>query len=118
MFLRLLNKEQVSFKSLVSKIEDPRNANKIYRDLSIAEYVSGKIHVPHVSSYKSLEVIKNFKDKGVNISSEVTPHHLFFTDDLLKNYDTNMKVAPPIRSLNDKKALIQAVKSGLIEFLQ
>jgi len=86
----------------------------IYRDLSIANYISGKIHVPHVSCAESIELIKMFKEKGLNVSAEVTPHHLSLTDSIISAYNNNAKVAPPIRSEKDKKALINAVKKGII----
>ena len=94
---------------------DIAESTMIYRDLSIAEYVSGKIHVPHVTSAKSVDVIKSFKDRGISVTAEVTPHHLCLTEDILKTFDTNAKVAPPIRSLEDKKALINAIKKGYID---
>ena len=93
---------------------DISESTMIYRDLSIADYVGGKIHIPHISSYKSLEVIKYFKDKGVNVTVEVTPHHLSLTDKILEKFDTNAKVAPPIRSEKDRDALINGIKLGLI----
>ena len=87
----------------------------VFRDLSIAEYVSGKIHVPHISTAKSIEVIKLFKEKGVDITCEITPHHLCLNDEVLLDYNTNSKVAPPIRCKKDQKVLLNAVKSGLID---
>ena len=86
----------------------------IYRDIEIAKYVNGRLHIPHVSSKESLEVIKNFKDNNFSVSAEVTPHHLCLTDNILQNYNTNAKVAPPIRSKKHQKSLIDGVKSGLI----
>ena len=86
----------------------------IYRDLEIAKYVNGKLHIPHVSSKESLEAIKFFKDKNFIVSAEVTPHHLCLTDIILRNYNTDAKVAPPIRSKEHQQSLINAIKSGLI----
>jgi len=94
---------------------DISESTMIFRDLSIAEYVGGKLHIPHISTKKSIEVINIFKKRGVNVSVEVTPHHLYFSDDKLNNYDTNAKVAPPIRSVSDRNALIAAVKDGVID---
>ena len=87
----------------------------VFRDLSIAEYVAGKIHVPHISTANSIEVVKLFKEKGVDITCEITPHHLCLNDEILLDYNTNSKVAPPIRSKKDQKILLNAVKSGLID---
>ena len=87
----------------------------VFRDLSIAEYVSGKIHIPHISTAKSIEIVKLFKDKGFDLTCEITPHHLCLTDEILLDYNTNSKVAPPIRSREEQKVLLNAVKSGLID---
>ena len=94
---------------------DIAESTMIFRDLSIADYISGKIHIPHVTSKKSVEIIKKFKSKGVHVTAEVTPHHLCLTEDIVKSYNTNAKVAPPIRSLEDKNALIDGVKKGIID---
>ena len=111
----LIHEGDVSLKLGLSGNPDIAESSMVYRDLSIAEYVSGRLHVPHVSSYKSIEAIKNFKERGINVTAEVTPHHLCFSDEILKNYDTNAKVAPPIRSIKDQRALIDAVKTGIID---
>ena len=94
---------------------DISESTMIYRDLSIAEYVGGKIHIPHVSSAKSVDIIKEFKDRGVNVTAEVTPHHLFANEEILLNYNSNAKVAPPIRTENDRLALIKGLQSGVID---
>jgi dihydroorotase len=71
----------------------------------------------HISSRGSVELLKKFKDTGLNITAEVTPHHLLLTDeDIWKsNYDTNLKVNPPLKSRNDVGALIEALKDGTID---
>ncbi len=94
---------------------DISESTMIYRDLSIAEYVGGKIHIPHVSSAKSVDIIKEFKDRGVNVTAEVTPHHLFANEEILLNYNSNAKVAPPIRTENDRLALVKGLQSGVID---
>ena len=111
----LMNEGDNSLKLGLAGNPDISESTMIYRDLSIAEYISGSLHIPHVSSSKSVDIIKHFKAKGVKVTSEVTPHHLCLTDDILKNYDTNAKVAPPIRTKADKKALITAIKTGIID---
>ena len=94
---------------------DISESTMIFRDLSIAEYTNGKIHIPHVSTAKSVEIIEEFKKKNVNVTAEVTPHHLFATDKILLEYNTNAKVAPPIRSQKDQDALIKGLKNGVID---
>lgn len=93
---------------------DISESTMVYRDLSIAEYVKGRLHVPHVSSAKSIDIIKQFKAKNINITAEVTPHHLCFNDEIISDYNTNSKVAPPIRSSVDQKALVKGVLDGVI----
>ena len=86
----------------------------IFRDLEIAEYVNGRLHIPHVSSAKSIDIIKQFKAKNINVTAEVTPHHLCLNDEIISDYNTNSKVAPPIRSSVDQKALVKGVLDGVI----
>ncbi len=111
----LMHEGLMSLKLGLAGNPDISESTMIYRDLSIAEYVNGKLHIPHVSTKKSLEVISYFKDRGVNVTVEVTPHHLCFTDEKLKQYDTNAKVAPPIRSIENRDALIDGIKNGIID---
>ena len=87
----------------------------VQRDLELANLVDTKIHVPHVSTNKALSNIKRMKKINPKISAEVTPHHLYFNDQALSSYNTNFKVAPPIRSEIDRKALIKGVKDGTID---
>ena len=89
-------------------------SNMIHRDLELAYLTNSSLHIPHVSSSRSIEHIRVMKRKNNDITVEVTPHHLFFTDEDLTDFDTNLKVAPPIRSNSDRKALINAVKDGTI----
>ena len=94
---------------------DITESNMVHRDLSLTELTGGRLHVPHVSSAKSLEHIRLSKKSNKKVTAEVTPHHLFFTDNDLQNFDTNLKVAPPIRTISDKKALIKGVKDGTLD---
>lgn len=87
----------------------------VYRDLEIANYVKGKIHIPSITCSESVELIKNYKDKNTDVTCEVSPQHLFFTDNDLENYDSNLKISPPLRSKKDIESLIQGIKSGVID---
>ena len=87
----------------------------VHRDLELAEFTGARLHVPHVSSAKAVHHIQEMKQKIKNVTAEVTPHHLFFNDDALTSFDTQLKVAPPIRTEKDRKALIQAVREGIID---
>jgi len=87
----------------------------IQRDLELATMIQAKLHVPHVTSAGGAANIRRMKKSNQNITAEVTPHHLFFNDQALLEYDTNFKVAPPIRTENDRKELIKAVKDGTLD---
>ena len=89
----------------------------IYRDLELSRLCQARLHVPHVTAAGAVELIGNYKAQGVPVTAEVTPHHLYFNDTALQTYDTNLKVAPPIRSEAHRKALIQAVRAGVIDCL-
>jgi len=87
----------------------------VHRDLELAEFTGARLHVPHVSSAKAVHHIREMKQKNKNVTAEVTPHHLFFNDDALTSFNTHLKVAPPIRTEEDRRALIQAVREGTID---
>jgi len=85
----------------------------VYRDLLLASSLDAKLHLLHVTTKESVDLIKQFKSK--NITSEVCPHHLYFSDEDIDDFNTNLKVGPPIRSKTDRKKLIEALKSGVID---
>ena len=87
----------------------------IQRDLELANMIQTKLHVPHVTSASGAANIRRMKKLNSNITAEVTPHHLFFNDQALLEYNTNFKVAPPIRTEDDRKELIKAVKDGTFD---
>jgi len=92
-------------------------AAAVARDVYIAEFTKSKIHIQHVSSAKTLEVIEQAKARGANVTCEVTPHHLVLDETHLETYDTNFKMNPPLRSAEDKEALQEALSSGLIDVI-
>ena len=87
----------------------------IARDIKLARYADSKLHFTGVTTPKSLEYIKRAKDAGLNVTCSVTPYHLFFCDEDLVTYDTNLKVSPPLRSSTDMMALREAVRNGLVD---
>ncbi len=90
---------------------------QITRDLYLLEYTGGKLHIPTISTAKSVKLIKEAKKNGLNVSCSVAAHHLVLTDDELVNFDSNTKVLPPLRTLNDVKALRKGVKDGVIDII-
>lgn len=87
----------------------------IDRDIKLARYTESRIHFTGITSAKSLEYIKNAKQDGIKVSCSVTPDHLFFCDEDLVTYDANLKLNPPLRTKNDRSALQDAVKEGIID---
>ena len=87
----------------------------IFRDLEIANYVNGRIHVPHVSSKGSIDIIEKYKDMGLRVTAEVTPHHLGLSESELGDFDALYKISPPLRSKEDNLGLIEGLKRGIID---
>lgn len=90
---------------------------QITRDLSLLEYTGGKLHIPCISTAKSVKLIADAKKKGLNVTCSVTPHHLVLTDDELENFDSNYKILPPLRTIKDCKALRQGLEKGTIDMI-
>lgn len=87
----------------------------VARDIMMAELTGGKIHIAHISSKESVELLRQAKKRGLKITAEVTPHHFTLTDDMLKTYDTNYKMNPPLRTREDVDAMIEGLKDGTID---
>ena len=89
----------------------------IARDVLLTEEVGSRLHVCHVSTKGSVDVIRWAKSRGINVTAEVTPHHLILTEDLVSEYNPVYKVNPPLRSNDDVKALREAVADGTIDII-
>jgi dihydroorotase len=87
----------------------------VARDIKLARYAESKLHFTGVTSPKSLEYIRRAKDAGLAVTCSVTPYHLFFTDEDLLHYDTNLKVFPPLRTQTDRGLLQAAVADGTVD---
>lgn len=89
----------------------------VARDLMLAEMVGGKVHIAHISSKNSVELVREAKKKGVQVTAEVTPHHLVLTDEACTSFDTSTKINPPLRSEEDREALIEGLLDGTIDII-
>ena len=87
----------------------------VARDIMLAEYTGGRVHIAHVSTAASVELIRRAKRARVKVTAEVTPHHFTLTDDLIKSFDTNLKVNPPLRTRKDVEALKKGLQNGAID---
>jgi dihydroorotase len=87
----------------------------VERDLSLAAYERRPLHVLHLSARESVEAVGAAQAAGVRVTAEVTPHHLCLTDDAVRSLDTNLKMNPPLRSSEDRRALVAALRDGTIQ---
>ncbi|MBU3011982.1 dihydroorotase [Polaribacter vadi] len=90
---------------------------QISRDLFLLEYTGGKLHIPTISTVKSIDLIKEAKKKGLQVTCSVSIHHLTLTDDELHGFDSNFKTNPPLRTKADTKALQKAIKNNVIDII-
>lgn len=86
----------------------------IMRDIMLAKMTGVRLHIQHLSTASGLELVRDAKAKGLPVTCEVTPHHLFLTEDAVRGYNTDAKVAPPLRTAADNEALINGLKDGTI----
>lgn len=89
----------------------------IARDIILTEGLGAKIHIAHISSAGSVRLVREAKARGVNVSCEVTPHHISLSDEALGSFDTNMKMNPPLRSKDHIETLLQGLKDGTIDVI-
>lgn len=90
---------------------------QIARNISILEYTGGKLHFPTISTARGVQLIQEAKLKGLDVSCSVAVHNLFFTDEMVQEFDSDFKVNPPLRTEENRKALIEGVKNGLIDLV-
>ena len=89
----------------------------IFRDILLAELTGGKLHIAHVSTEGSVKLIRNAKKRGVNVTAETCPHYFTLTEDAVRDYDTNAKMNPPLRTERDIEALKEALRDGTIDVI-
>jgi dihydroorotase len=87
----------------------------VFRDISLAELTDGRLHIAHVSTKGSVEIIRQAKIRGVTVTAEATPHHFSLTEEATVGYNTFAKVNPPLRTERDRIAVIQGLKDGTID---
>jgi dihydroorotase len=87
----------------------------VSRDIQMAEYTGGKVHIAHISTKNAVQLVREAKAKGLKVTAEVTPHHFSLIDDSVKTYDTNFKMNPPLRTREDVDAIIEGLKDGTLD---
>ena len=95
----------------------PKEAEEVMiaRDVILAKLTKGKLHVAHISSAGSVEIIRRAKEEGVNVTCEATPHHFSLTDDAVKTHLSMAKMNPPLRTEKDRLSIIEGLRSGVID---
>ena len=102
---------ELGLKGIPNAVEDLM----IVRDLMLAELTGARVHIAHLSTASGVQMVRAAKAKGVRVTAETTPHHLFLTDEAVRGYDTNTKVNPPLRTEADNQALIAALGDGTVD---
>jgi len=87
----------------------------VSRDLILSDITGGKYHVAHLSTRRSVQMVRDAKRRGLRVSAEVTPHHFTLTDAAVADYDTNAKMNPPLRSADDVAAVLEGIRDGTID---
>lgn len=87
----------------------------VQRDVLLAEYTGGRLHVAHLSTGRSADIVRRGKKAGIRVTCEATPHHLALTDEAVSGFDTNAKMNPPLRPESDRRALLKALQDGTVD---
>lgn len=113
----LMNEGVVSTQLGISGNSSIAEEVMVYRDLSLANFTKARIHIPHVSTAGSVDLVRKVKADGIEVTAEVTPHHFSLTDEYMRSFNANGKVSPPLRTEKDRLALIEGLKDGTIDVI-
>ncbi|MDT8436781.1 MAG: dihydroorotase [Gemmatimonadota bacterium] len=113
----VMNEGRVATALGLRGIPNAAEAGMIARDVLLAELTGGRLHVCHVSARQSVDFLRWAKERGLAVTSEVTPHHLALTEELVRGYDTQAKVNPPLRTAEDVEAVRDALVEGVIDVI-
>jgi dihydroorotase len=110
-----MHEGEVSAALGIAGVPSVSESTMIARDISLAAFEEGRIHVQHLSAFQSVSVIEHAKAYGVEVTCEATPHHLTLTDEQVRSLDSRFKMNPPLRTEADRQALIEGIRSGTID---
>jgi dihydroorotase len=113
----VINEGIVSTRLGLKGISNLAEELQIARNLSLLEYTGGKLHIPTISTAKSVQLIKEAKAKGLQVSCSAAVHHLVLNDEKLEGFDTRFKVSPPLRTEEDRKALLAGILENTIDMI-
>lgn len=104
---------RIGYKGIPAAAEE----GMIARDIELAGLTGGRLHIAHVSTAGGVELIRKAKARGINVTTEVTPHHLTLTENMVITRGTHAKVSPPLRTEKDRNALVEALREGVIDVI-
>ncbi len=113
----IVNEGEVSVRLGLKGIPALAEELQIARDLHILEYTGGRLHIPTISTARTVKLVSEARKKGLDVSCSVALHNLFATDERLEEFDCNYKTMPPLRTKTDNKALVKGLKEGVIDFI-
>jgi dihydroorotase len=105
----------VSARLGIAGIPSLSESTMVARDAALAGYEDARVHFQHLSCVESVEALEQAKRKGIRVSAEVCPHHLTLTDEIVRTLDSRFKMNPPLRAERDRRALVEALRTGLID---
>ncbi|MCL0096915.1 amidohydrolase family protein, partial [Dehalococcoidia bacterium] len=104
---------RIGYKGIPAAAEE----SVIARDIELAGLTGGRLHIAHVSTAGAVDLIRKAKARGINVTTEVTPHHLTLTENMVVTRGTHAKVSPPLRTERDRSALVEALREGVIDVI-
>lgn len=113
----LMNEGLVATRLGLKGIPATAEEKMVARDIEMARSTGGRLHIAHVSTAGSVDLIRRAKEEGVSVTAEVTPHHLTLTEEMVTGHNTNAKVNPPLRTAEDIAALILGLKEGVVDII-
>jgi dihydroorotase len=111
----VMNEGAVSTRLGLKGIPAPAEAIMVYREIALAEYTGKRVHIAHVSTAMSTELIRSAKTRGVRVTAETTPHYFTLTDEAVEGYNTNAKMNPPLRTEKDRRAILSGLADGTFD---
>ncbi len=111
----VMNEGEVSTRLGLKGIPSAAESIMVYREIALAEYTKKRVHIAHVSTAMSTDLIRSAKARGVRVTAETTPHYFTLTDEAVAGYDTNAKMNPPLRSEQDRQAIRQGLADGTFD---
>jgi len=111
----VVNEGVVSTRMGMPGIPAAAEETMVARDIALSELTGCRLHLAHLSTARSLELVREAKARGLAVTCEVTPHHLFLDEDDLVSYDTNLKMNPPLRTPADREALVAGLLDGTVD---